>query len=257
MALSKDQLRAERTEASTLVSALSMATIGEGSPVSALNQATAFSLSHPGRGPLLLREAGVLQVSVRLFNTRGTGELAVLASIQLLKELVLSFSGAQEFAAYGGHGSLMRVMGAAREESIIEALDDFLGEISGVATEAGVPFPTLTSRVLEEGENIFEPLLEYDFHKPGDGEENTSSTMTVLVQAVSERQESQFTVGYLMWPAAVILGRWLRCNEGLFQGKSVHELGAGLGLSGLVACAAASSVVLSDFNPRVSPSSAA
>jgi len=55
-----------------------------------------------------------------------------------------------------------------------------------------------------------------------------------------------------MWPAALLLGRWLRWHRGLVAGRSVHELGAGLGLSGLVAAmAGASATTLSDFNPEV------
>jgi len=60
----------------------------------------------------------------------------------------------------------------------------------------------------------------------------------------------QFTVGYLMWPAAVLLGRWLRQHPTLVADLNVHELGAGLGLSGLACAEEAKSVVLSDFNQR-------
>ena len=66
----------------------------------------------------------------------------------------------------------------------------------------------------------------------------------VVVRAVTDAQESQYTVGYLMWPAAIILGRWIRRElhgdapgrtaktgddvGNLLLGRSVHEVGAGV-----------------------------
>ncbi|CAM9145845.1 unnamed protein product, partial [Ectocarpus sp. 8 AP-2014] len=112
----------------------------------------------------------------------------------------------------------------------------------------------------------------------GDGER-----ISVLVRPVKQRQHSQFDVGFVMWPAAIILSRLLCRNPSLVRGRRVLEIGAGLGLAGLVAAriqqvpssasnaslaglacsnggtvvgsrsdaAAAASVTLSDFNPLV------
>jgi hypothetical protein len=57
--------------------------------------------------------------------------------------------------------------------------------------------------------------------------------------------------GQIIWPAAVQLGYWCHANATFLRGKSVLELGAGTGLSGLVAAAYASKVVLTDHNDIV------
>ncbi|CAM9308253.1 unnamed protein product, partial [Hapterophycus canaliculatus] len=104
-------------------------------------------------------------------------------------------------------------------------------------------------------------------------------SISILVRPVKERQHSQFDVGFVMWPAAVILSRLLCRDPDLVRGRRVLEIGAGLGLAGLVAARiqrshplmptfvsppgrggcfldnerslAAASVTLSDFNPVV------
>ncbi|CAN0062921.1 unnamed protein product, partial [Sphacelaria rigidula] len=117
--------------------------------------------------------------------------------------------------------------------------------------------------------------LEYDFIIPGgdrfstlDSFETTGAITTeafppsnlnvsegrpvsILVRPVKERQHSQFDVGFQMWPAAVILSRWLCAHPGVLRGRSVLEVGAGLGLCGITAAHLASTVTLSDFNPKV------
>jgi predicted nicotinamide N-methyase len=56
----------------------------------------------------------------------------------------------------------------------------------------------------------------------------------------------------VMWPSAVALSRWLVSNPDIVHGRSVLELGAGCGLTGLVAAGLSpSNVVLTDFNPKV------
>ncbi|CAN0394286.1 unnamed protein product, partial [Ectocarpus sp. 12 AP-2014] len=106
--------------------------------------------------------------------------------------------------------------------------------------------------------------------------------ISVLVRPVKQRQHSQFDVGFVMWPAAIILSRLLCRNPSLVRGRRVLEIGAGLGLAGLVAAriqqvpssssnaslaglacsnggtvvgsrsdVAEASVTLSDFNPLV------
>lgn len=46
----------------------------------------------------------------------------------------------------------------------------------------------------------------------------------------------QSAVGHILWPSAVVLSEWMRKHPQVFQGRRrVLELGAGLGLCGLVA----------------------
>lgn len=105
------------------------------------------------------------------------------------------------------------------------------------------------------------------------GGSDSASFFSILVRPVKERQHSQFDVGFVMWPAAVILSRLLCRRPELVRGRRVLEIGAGLGLAGLVAARlqqtatggteplnrgsaasgrrGAASVTLSDFNPLV------
>lgn len=109
-------------------------------------------------------------------------------------------------------------------------------------------------------------------HAAGEGPLDNES-FSILVRPVKERQHSQFDVGFVMWPAAVILSRLLCRHPELVRGRRVLEIGAGLGLAGLVAArlqqapakppkpaasqgsaggrGGAASVTLSDFNPLV------
>lgn len=59
--------------------------------------------------------------------------------------------------------------------------------------------------------------------------------VTILINQVKARQSSQADVGFLMWPSAVVLSRYLVTNPGVLSEKNVLELGAGCGLTGLVA----------------------
>mmetsp|Transcript_34350 Transcript_34350/g.37114 ORF Transcript_34350/g.37114 Transcript_34350/m.37114 type:complete len:512 (-) Transcript_34350:285-1820(-) len=60
--------------------------------------------------------------------------------------------------------------------------------------------------------------------------------ITILINQVTcKRQSAQKDVGFVMWPSAVVLARWIVSNPSEFRGKRVLELGAGCGLSGLVA----------------------
>ncbi|CAL51972.1 Nicotinamide N-methyltransferase-like [Ostreococcus tauri] len=53
-----------------------------------------------------------------------------------------------------------------------------------------------------------------------------------------------------LWPSALAVSRYIANAPSLVRGKTVYDLGAGLGLSGLVACAAgARKVVLLDREP--------
>ena len=65
------------------------------------------------------------------------------------------------------------------------------------------------------------------------GKMDETST-TIFINQVSKRQSAQVDVGYVMWPSAIILSRWLISNEHVIKDKNVIELGAGCGLVGIV-----------------------
>ena len=62
-----------------------------------------------------------------------------------------------------------------------------------------------------------------------------ANAVKILINQVTDRQSAQKDVGYVMWPSAVVLSRWLVSNPTELRGKTVLELGAGCGLTGLVA----------------------
>jgi len=83
-----------------------------------------------------------------------------------------------------------------------------------------------------------------------------STTQMVLIHQVTARQSAQEDVGFVMWPSAVALSTWLVSNPDAIQNRCVLELGAGCGLSGLVAAGLQRSqpnrsVFLTDFNVKV------
>jgi len=87
--------------------------------------------------------------------------------------------------------------------------------------------------------------------KNDEKEPHNSRKETILIHQVTSRQTAQKDVGYLMWPAAVILSRYIVSNPDILMmkkkmtvdertsasssPKKILELGAGCGLVGLVA----------------------
>ena len=57
--------------------------------------------------------------------------------------------------------------------------------------------------------------------------------------------------GHIIWPAAIYLGWFIAQMRHLFEGKSVVEVGAGCGLSGLVASKFCTNIAITDGNEHV------
>jgi hypothetical protein len=57
------------------------------------------------------------------------------------------------------------------------------------------------------------------------------------------------TIPQFLWPAAAPLAEWIVCHRQLFEGRTVLELGSGVGLAGLTAALFARLVVLTDCAP--------
>lgn len=69
------------------------------------------------------------------------------------------------------------------------------------------------------------------------------------VRAAYEAGQIAFPYWSKVWPAAFALGEFLLANPSLVQGKTVVELGAGLGLPSLVAARFAARVLCTDAEP--------
>ena len=162
------------------------------------------------RGAALLRQEGLLLSCARSLAQKGAARSKVLADLKLLECLIHSSAGAREFVAYGGHGTLMQLLSSVDEE-VPCAVDDLLLSVGETCSEIGHPFPSLGHRqILDQGEIAGRPVHIYNFAVEGGAAAgpctDDDSRWTVLVQSVPLAQECQFTVGYIMWPAAIILG---------------------------------------------------
>ncbi|RLN80965.1 hypothetical protein BBJ28_00001278 [Nothophytophthora sp. Chile5] len=89
------------------------------------------------------------------------------------------------------------------------------------------------------------PLDPRDYiPKSADGKQDTK---VVLIRQVPTRMTGQRKTGYLLWGAAFVLARWVHLHRDLFAGKSVIEVGSGLGLGGITAARYATRTVLTDY----------
>ncbi|KAL9188904.1 hypothetical protein ACHAXT_011394 [Thalassiosira profunda] len=68
-----------------------------------------------------------------------------------------------------------------------------------------------------------------------DESSNGGEHTTIFIRQVTKRQSAQADVGFVMWPSAIVLSRWVLSKPHVLKGKSVLELGAGCGLVGIVA----------------------
>lgn len=75
----------------------------------------------------------------------------------------------------------------------------------------------------------------------------SQSPINVLIRQVPTRMMGQRNTGYLLWGAACVLARWIHKHRELFVGKSVLEVGSGLGLGGITAARYASHTSLTDY----------
>lgn len=100
------------------------------------------------------------------------------------------------------------------------------------------------------------PLL-YNL-RPADSENVTiTDATTILIHQVTKRQTAQADVGYLMWPSAIVLSRWLLSNVHVLKNKTILEIGAGCGLVGILAATivkkynTSDQVIITDVNNTV------
>ncbi|KAL7547093.1 hypothetical protein ACHAWF_010408 [Thalassiosira exigua] len=145
-------------------------------------------------------------------------------------------------------------------DALIELQDEIFEVYSPSASAGrGMPFAALELRSRLP--------LAYDLTpvRTGNGANRTGGDedAAIFIGQVTKRQTAQEDVGFVMWPSAIVLSRWLMTNPEVLWGKAVLELGAGCGLVGIVAARIKSSqgeegaqkssenVVISDVNELV------
>ncbi|KAL3910499.1 MAG: hypothetical protein SGPRY_009034, partial [Prymnesium sp.] len=77
----------------------------------------------------------------------------------------------------------------------------------------------------------------------------TEATAELTLTTPSRRACMGAEIECKVWPAAILLARWLWCHAWLLEGRCVLELGAGVGTAGLAAAlSGAPRVILTDIN---------
>lgn len=180
-------------------------------------------------------------------------------------------SVSEELGRQGMHGVLSRILKKDALAFEQEEDRDSIMEIQDLTCEIASAARTFPMKISPFNHEELKLRLPLEFEVPcalpmsrvsGSHQEGAE---VVYIQQVSERQNSQYDVGFLMWPSAVVLSEWLAANRHFLTAKSILELGAGCGLSGLVAGKLLdqsvgpkpeSRVILTDFNSTVVKNSA-
>jgi hypothetical protein len=71
------------------------------------------------------------------------------------------------------------------------------------------------------------------------------------IDTLGEHMQDTYLLGQMVWPNAQILCHFIVKHQHLFKDKSVLEVGAGPGLSGIVASVYCKRVVLTDYDEKV------
>ena len=181
--------------------------------------------------------------SLRMSEPPKATESAIMQTLQLLHDFSTSYDFCFEFASIGGHTLLKKLLLIDSSPSIIELTEDIIGTIN----MTGCYFPTTTIGVMSNDDIQKGLMLMPTTHEFQDDD----SIFHVFLRKAPQRMHGsthERAVGYVLWNSAVIMSRWLVTNHKvLIQNKSVLEIGAGLGLCGLVAARYASSMSLSDW----------
>lgn len=149
---------------------------------------------------------------------------------------------ALELGVLGGWISVASLLATVGNRDFDASFEELLQEIVGTIVGYGYPFPRVPLECVDS--EYLKPLL-YPFKTPSDEE-----FLVVLRRVPRNMIGGQENVGYVLWPAALIQSRWLcrHAHEFLHHENRVLEIGAGVGLSGIVASHFCNHVVLSDFN---------
>ena len=153
---------------------------------------------------------------------------------------------ASELGQLGGFQALVQItswLAQRQEEDAIEVLD---GAIGAIVCSGCAGFPRVPMEATTDADHL-KPLT-YTFIDStfGKGEFGV-----VLRRVNKDFHFDQTSVGYVLWSAAITQSRWICRYPEFLRGKEVLELGAGVGLSGIVACRFAKRCVLTDFNDAV------
>ncbi|KAL3673407.1 hypothetical protein V7S43_001119 [Phytophthora oleae] len=164
----------------------------------------------------------------------------------LLAKSVVDEDNATFIARIGAHPLLMRLM-EHENEDIQEAAAEVVTACT--SSPSAITFPHRVRQV-GEVERLWPRAVPLPFDPRDNAPKNTDgsqSTLNVLIRQVPTRMTGQSKTGYLLWGAAFVLARWIHKHRDLFVGKSVLEVGSGLGLGGITAARFARYTTLTDY----------
>ena len=142
--------------------------------------------------------------------------------------------------------SIVEANGSEEDFDALMDLQDAVCEIYVPSIQGGMSFTN--------EELIGRLPLVYNLNSTSSISRENDTTATILIHQVTKRQTAQADVGYLMWPSAIVLSRWLLSNTHLLIDKTILEIGAGCGLVGILAATVVkhsdktNQVVITDVN---------
>lgn len=198
------------------------------------------------RGRLEARLGGQLQCCAQyLITLPPSEEEAILILLCALEPFTEDIDCAALLGVSGVHRYLKGAMAGARDTSprVQEAAAELVARICG----SGCMFP-MEAQPLVESES-FRPPLRYHLgaevshsEDEAQGRHEGEGAVEIVLRRPPEQMSEHFDVGFVMWSAAVVLARWLHLHRPLLRGRSVLEVGAGLGLCGIAAAYSARQV---------------
>lgn len=153
------------------------------------------------------------------------------------------------FGNNGGHSLIKRLKKTYSssnddvDNSILEVLESI--ECNIISSGCTYPIVSLTLVDNDSNDDKFLPDI-FTFNYINDN-------YHVFLKRVpkSMHGHGQKSVGYILWSGAIILSRWINANNDQITDKRVLEIGAGLGLCGIVAAKYAKHLTMTDYNEIV------
>eukprot|EP01138_Halocafeteria_seosinensis_P016014 gb/GECG01016342.1/.p1 GENE.gb/GECG01016342.1/~~gb/GECG01016342.1/.p1 ORF type:complete len:502 (+),score=51.60 gb/GECG01016342.1/:1-1506(+) len=241
----------------------------------------ALALAQSPRGRILLRANGMVQAITEQLRKISQENLPQKETEKLIKvfrtvtALCQDRDSAIHFGIIGAHRILARIVELSQTYSdeideelanvrvvfrlaprlracllhvvVLQVAAEAVGQIIDVLPPvAGFGFPMSIKH--HEGTPEFPQLMRFSY----EDQKATTNTLSIALRAEKHiRMKSQDDVGQILWPGAVLLSQWIINNRSLFCDKAVLEVGAGMGLSGIVASHFASTTRVTDFMPEV------
>lgn len=242
----------------------------DGQFMSYYQEKTLQALLQTPRRRFLFLEAGGVRALVELLRAHSLDRPIIVSFLSIMRLLILccqDMESAVGVGLFGLHPWIKRVLTldnleeGQEDDEAMEALREYAEEIASrcasvrggfplqrlaLCSDSAISLLRLPVRVPIYSHSRTTTITHAQNHQPIKKDENEE--LIVLISPIAHRMSSQADTGYFLWPAATILTRFILRNSFLFAGRRVMEIGAGLGLCGLVTGRFAKEVLLTDHN---------